>query len=385
MGWMIAKERLDDTQRNIVSASASENTNLFIHGPAGCGKSVVLVHIVQEILDKNPEAGVVMISFTRALLELYKTGVRADLLNRVQFCTMEGFKKGNYRPCQFIVIDEIQDSDLHLLNIIKPSSCRVLVAGDFYQSIYDNKCALSDIQSLENIQQPLLPVIYRNTKSIHAIASFFAEFPEEYRAYDVDNKQQDTSVQLAEFSSKLKEIAYVWSKARLLAEGGDNVVIILPNQEKVLNFFSAVCLLESLNPWVLAHNRYNKPDYGALNSYCQQQKLPICYLGNSYGSLKRIYDENIVTVMTYHSAKGLDFDSVFLPELTHDAQLWNSSTIERRLFFVALTRARKSLFISYFGEPHAFIKLIPEHTVVKAKDITANEVVLDDDYEEIMF
>ena len=47
MGRMIAKELLDETQRNTVMAAVAETGNLFIHGPAGCGKSVILIHILQ--------------------------------------------------------------------------------------------------------------------------------------------------------------------------------------------------------------------------------------------------------------------------------------------------------------------------------------------------
>jgi len=378
MGWMIAKEQLDETQRNTVMAAVAETGNLFIHGPAGCGKSVILIHILQDFLDSHPKSVLALVSFTNALIELYKTGIRPDLANRVHIYTMEAFKMRSIVQYDLIIIDEIQDSDSDILNLIKQSGKRLLLAGDFYQSIYANKCELAEIKGLGNMQEPMLPTIYRNTKSIHAIASYFVDFPEQYRAYEVDKKQNDTSVQMAQFSSKLKEVDYVWHKAKQLANAGENTVIILPNQEKVLNFFSAVFLLESLNPWSLVHNRYNKPDYGALNSYCQRQKIPACYLGNGYGSLQKIYDDNLITVMTYHSAKGLDFNTVFLPELTEDMKLWGSLAISKRLFFVALTRARKDLFLSYYGQPHDFIRLIPEFSVVKVDDPGVNQIVHDE-------
>lgn len=374
MGWMIAKEQLDETQRITVKAAVAENGNLFIHGPAGCGKSVVLIHAVHDFLDAHLGTKLVMVSFTHALIELYKTGIRSDLLDRVEICTMEAFKRGNFTNCKFIVIDEIQDTDSAVLNLVKQSGKRIVCAGDFFQSIYENKCELLEIKSLGNMQEPNLPTIYRNTKSIHAIASYFADLPEQYRAYEVDNKQRDTSVQMAHFSSKLKEVDYVWHKAKQLANAGENTVIILPNKEKVLNFFSAIFLLESIEPWPLVQNCFNKPDYGSLNNYCHRKKIPACYLGNSYGSLQAILDNNLIAVMTYHSAKGLDFNSVFLPELTESMTLWRNSAISKRLFFVALTRARKDLFLSYYGQPHDFVKLIPEFTVVKFSDPSVNEI-----------
>lgn len=66
-------------------------------------------------------------------------------------------------------------------------------------------------------------------------------------------------------------------------------------------------------------------------------------------------DQNPVRIMTYHGSKGLEFDTVFLPflnsgDVPHGRNL---STMEleeeRRLFYVAVTRAKKSLYLSCEG------------------------------------
>lgn len=61
-----------------------------------------------------------------------------------------------------------------------------------------------------------------------------------------------------------------------------------------------------------------------------------------------------VTLMTVHSAKGLEFDMVFIAgaekslfPLTFDFRPENNVEEERRLFYVALTRARKKAYISF--------------------------------------
>ncbi|MFI3220830.1 MAG: 3'-5' exonuclease [Methylococcales bacterium] len=390
MGWIVAKEMLDETQRNILSAIVGQNHNLFIHGPAGSGKSVVLVHALQDYLLNQPTSRLAIISYTLALIDLYKTGIKPELLKRVDFFTMEGFKKvtiGN--QWDFFIIDEVQDSETEILDKLKLSGKKIITAGDFFQSIYENRCNISGIRELENLQELQLPVIYRNTKSIKAIAVLFAEFPDEYSAFEVSRTANDTSVQLAHFSSKLKESEYTWKQAKMLSEEGINSVIIFANHNEVLSFYSNVFELENKNPWVLVKNSYNHPHYGALNFYSQQMNLPIRYLGNGYGSLQKIYNENLVTVMTYHSAKGMDFDAVFLPSLTNQVDLWrNNPDIARRLFFVALTRSRQELYISYYGEPHEFIRRIPKnllHTTNDPKTFSVNsgtnhnDVSFDDD------
>ena len=65
-------------------------------------------------------------------------------------------------------------------------------------------------------------------------------------------------------------------------------------------------------------------------------------------------DENYVKLMTIHSSKGLEFDYVFLagmedglfPSISFDAPEEEMEE-ERRLCYVAITRAKKELFISY--------------------------------------
>ena len=84
-----------------------------------------------------------------------------------------------------------------------------------------------------------------------------------------------------------------------------------------------------------------------------------------------------VTMMTLHSAKGLEFDNVFIPGMEENLfpsmrsiEEENRLEEERRLMYVGITRARKRLFLSYASErmlynqynhnaPSRFLKEIP--------------------------
>lgn len=72
-------------------------------------------------------------------------------------------------------------------------------------------------------------------------------------------------------------------------------------------------------------------------------------------------DDDYVSLMTIHSAKGLEFKVVYIVGLEEDlfpSQMMLSSRAdleeERRLFYVAITRAEKKLFISYALQRYRF-------------------------------
>ncbi|MBN1925861.1 MAG: exodeoxyribonuclease V subunit gamma [Prolixibacteraceae bacterium] len=94
-------------------------------------------------------------------------------------------------------------------------------------------------------------------------------------------------------------------------------------------------------------------------------------------------DRNRVTLMTVHSAKGLEFKNVFVVGLEENLFPSNFSGMitpesleeERRLFYVALTRAMKNVWLSYarqrysmgqlnFCEPSRFIDELDNQYVV---------------------
>lgn len=102
-------------------------------------------------------------------------------------------------------------------------------------------------------------------------------------------------------------------------------------------------------------------------------------------------DKDSVTLMTIHSAKGLEFNQVFVVGIEEDlfpsAMMLNSRADleeERRLFYVAITRAEKRLSLSFatsryrFGQlkscsPSRFLEEIdPRH--LQMSTITANSI-----------
>ena len=74
------------------------------------------------------------------------------------------------------------------------------------------------------------------------------------------------------------------------------------------------------------------------------------------GEFEAAAGEDALQLMTVHAAKGLEFDAVFLGGLEeglfpHENSLMEDGGLEeeRRLMYVAITRARKRLYLSYAG------------------------------------
>ncbi|MBI5306037.1 UvrD-helicase domain-containing protein [Candidatus Wolfebacteria bacterium] len=77
-----------------------------------------------------------------------------------------------------------------------------------------------------------------------------------------------------------------------------------------------------------------------------------------------------VNLMTIHLAKGLEFDAVFIVGcnegiLPHQMSYHNEEEIEeeRRLMYVAMTRAKKELFLNFYNLPSRFLSEIAPETV----------------------
>lgn len=70
-----------------------------------------------------------------------------------------------------------------------------------------------------------------------------------------------------------------------------------------------------------------------------------------------------VKLTTFHSAKGLEFDYVIIIDLIHDQDESDTKDdeymeVERRLLYVAITRAKKYLQLYYFDEPSLLLNEI---------------------------
>jgi DNA helicase-2/ATP-dependent DNA helicase PcrA len=102
----------------------------------------------------------------------------------------------------------------------------------------------------------------------------------------------------------------------------------------------------------------SQDDVAVLRGTPEQQVLAafLAHASLEAGEHEAAAGEDALQLMTVHSAKGLEFSAVFLSGLEeglfpHDNSMTEDGGLEeeRRLMYVAITRARKRLYISYAG------------------------------------
>ena len=108
MKWFIKYSELDPQQREFVDNKFNENRNYWIQGPAGSGKSVLLVHSLIKAYNKNPNIKICFVVYTHALIDMINTGIPSELKSKVEVMTYLKFQKTDLKYDLILPIDSIE-------------------------------------------------------------------------------------------------------------------------------------------------------------------------------------------------------------------------------------------------------------------------------------
>ena len=364
---MVSYDQLDREQVNFIEndvlgsnskITAFSSGNFWIDGFPGSGKSIVLVHSLAAIKKKNPDAEILITSFTHSLLQLYKVGISELKINaaRVTFSTYLEFEC-KPKKYDYIFCDEVQDLTESAILTMKNNCGRLIIAGDPNQSIYDKNprsnepvVDVTKIESISSCKKITLGTIHRLTKSVIALINAFMPTMDIFKAKN-NALNRDVSVRLGSFDSKEDEVSYIVNNSCEACTTGKSAGILLPTHDDILNFINIYCTIKNHDTWRVNYNNYGKPNYAEMNKHVHS--LGIHYVGNGYGNLLQAMIDKKTIIMTYHSAKGLDFDNVYIPFLDSDTVI-NGEAI----FMVALSRSKEFLTLTHSKAMHKHLSKI---------------------------
>ncbi len=360
MAWMIREDQLDPEQKDFVNNESKKTGNIWVKGFAGSGKSVLLVHSLKDILKKEPNATAAVVLYTHSLIDMFRTGMKEiGLSETIPVMTYYEFVDRNTSSYDYILCDEVQDLPAKVLYAMKNRTKKIIVAGDSNQSIFSTDPKWQEptvnpeqIGDIINARAFSLNMIHRLTRSIISAVQKILPNMNIFGAAR-DTTKVDVNIRLCEANSEQEEIEYVFKESQKGTAIGESSVILLPTHKAIEKFIELLYKVNNKNLVSIPKDRWNKPDYNSLNTQLINSNIKAQFVGNGYGSLKNAETNKHTIIMTYHSAKGLDFDNVFLPFLNNS--LYITPNNEETLFMVAITRSRKNLYLSYFGYTHNLV------------------------------
>jgi superfamily I DNA/RNA helicase len=382
MSWLIPFAKLDSEQRDIINRIlANPKQNFFIKGFAGSGKSILLLYVLILAKQQNPALRVCVVGYTNTLVDMFNASIPLEIKNAsaskseslfdifsdnsksgtgVKNCGVDvkthlAFEK-NPSVYDMILVDEVQDLSKDTLSLLYGKCSQLIVAGDGAQSIYDTGMPVEVMVSLINAVTVELKILHRLPNKIIEIVKSI--FPNNQLEKASRSKLRNVDATLASALDVNEEIRYVFDTASSYANSRVSTAILLPKKKYILDFVDTILSFHKFDGWQTKSNRFGGEDFDDLNTYLSKCGFNMQYLGGGYGNLN---DTSKVHLLTYHSAKGLDFETVLLPNLCADVTIWGNEEVANNLFYVALTRTRLNLYLSYTGKPHRYITRIPDN------------------------
>ena len=381
MSWMIREDQLDPDQRDFINVESKKTGNIWVKGFAGSGKSVLLIHSLKNIIQKEPNAKVVVVVYTHSLIDMFKAGMQElNLPSSIPVMTYYEFVDKNHQNFDYIFCDEVQDLPAKVLYAMTSRAKKVIVAGDSNQSIYDTDPRWREpvvnpnqVGDIINAKAFTLNMIHRLTRSIiNAVQKILPSM--NIWGAKRDLTKVDVNIRLCEASSEEEEVKYIYQEALKGTNVGDTSVILFPTTNSIAKFANLVLSTNGKPQWDEKKNQWEKPDYGDLNRHFRSSRIKLQFVGSGYGALKDAELNKEAILMTYHSSKGLDFDNVFLPFLNTHFYLYPSKA--ETLFMVAMTRSRKNLYLTYFGYTHDLVdKFKSECTEISISDVLTPRII----------
>ena len=314
--WYINESELDDFQVKIVRRKLE--SSFIVKGCAGSGKTVLALWRAKELAEKGEESYLVIV-FTKALKQFIKDGINEIGVDESKVMYHWEWKNRHDMPtADYIIIDEVQDFDKDEIQELEECADKhFILFGDSAQQLYKdipNKgelLTMEGIQMLTRIPMENLVINHRLPKKIARVAEkiTLSVDPLEERC----NKEGVNKPRLIKCLSLQDQLDYIIDVSN--AQNYKDVGILFPHNIDVENAYKYF----TDKNWDVER----KAGYG------------------SSGSMDLDFTTENPKLMTYHSAKGLQFEAVFIPNCNVDGEQ------HRNPLYVATTRSYRDLFFLY--------------------------------------
>ena len=351
--FMVKESELDDVQRNLIDNMFDKN--IIVSGCAGSGKSVIALHKAKRVQNENKGSCEVVV-FTKALRGFMASGISELRLNCPFYYHWEWKYRAKMPTADYVIVDEIQDFSVEeIQEFIKSARKNFIFFGDTAQSIYSNKSplAVGNIKNLNglnnNWNEFKLDYNYRLPKPVAQITQDYIGVGVERYGDGLNYKSEENEIprilQYDTFEEQLDAIVRIIRNKSLTDVG-----ILVPNNDLIPRVLKS--LKEADEKYVSSNNSSN------INKLKFEFKCKVKDKEDSERSMdidRLNFSTDNPKVMTYHSAKGLQFETVFLPGVDNPTDgNW------QKALYVAMTRTYRNLYVMYTGVIPAILQQIPK-------------------------
>jgi len=350
--WLVPKDELTTEQIRAIEMDPHDH-RLLLGGP-GSGKTQVLVHraeflrascgiphermrifVYTNVLKEYIESGLEMLDLPTGCVstldhwcrEFYESNIgrlpwnsvdrRPDFAAVRRGVLEELSSNGAEPPYEVALVDEGQDIDADGFAILKRLAKTLTVCMDHNQQIYDAGSSQDTVLRTLGLKRQNLTLLetFRCCPYIVDVASEFITESAERRAYIEQTRTANTDIEtplLYCATGFEDEKAKLVDTISVRLAKGERIAVLLPQKRQVHGF------AQGLREVGLEVETQDGLDF----------------------------DSDRPKLITYHSAKGLTFDTVLLPRLTSKSFYQQSAARIERLLFVGITRATSWVYMS---------------------------------------
>lgn len=372
MNWLIPQNELDKEQRRFLDEFINRSDNELVVGFPGSGKTMLLYYAALKIREQKPGAKILFVEFTHALINMIEAALQQMHINDIKVVTQYEFEKDGKSKMKYdcIICDEVQDLPPKVLENMAKRANRVILGGDPNQQIYEKDPKWKEPTCTErDIMELLHPVVTR-LNIVHRLSRFVMEaandvMPEMNIMQEgrVSMMKKNIMICLWKAKNQQQEVSAIMKEAKETLRFTDSVAILLPSHSKITSFADKALSDAGKECWKWTYDEHGNLDYNNMNDYLETCGIPLKYVGNGFGNF--LSEKLVITLMTYHGSKGLDFDKVFLPFCNHIDNDTKQVDNDKKVFLVGLTRSRGDLIISFSKKLNRFVSKFAENCTHK--------------------